>query len=146
MNEIIGILENPHLAKHGNISVKQVRGCTYKFCIHQRDWKVGDKILDNISNSIQDSYRTIVLLSNSFLASRWCQHEFDEAYKENKLIVIMMNDENVLNFDKHKTIKSYVECCTYLDREDSNLWKKLAYCLPYKNTDNDSQGIEIPFA
>ena len=134
VQEIVGVLENPQLPKHKNLNLQQAKGRTYKFCIHQRDWQGGAQILDNILHSVQRSHRTIILLSESFLASDWCQHEFDEAYRQKKVIVLMMksNENSMLNFDKNEKINSYIKTYTYLKQEDEHLWKKLAYQLPHK--------------
>ena len=76
-------------------------------------------------------------MSQSFLDSMWCQREFDEAYRKNKLIVIMMTPSSTeggaLDFDEaNAVIKSYVKTFTYLKEEDPDFWNKLAYHLPHK--------------
>ena len=75
-------------------------------------------------------------MSQSFLNSMWCQREFDEAYRKNKLIVIMVtpsSEGGALDFDEaNAVIKSYVKTFTYLKQEDPDFWSKLAYHLPHK--------------
>ncbi|KAH3893109.1 hypothetical protein DPMN_017252 [Dreissena polymorpha] len=51
-------------------------------CIHQRDFLPGNAISDNIIHAIQSSRKTIVILSNSFLKSKWCMYEFNIAQME----------------------------------------------------------------
>lgn len=124
-------LENPDNA----LNSEQLGGRIYRCCLHHRDWRAGESILENIIASVNDSHRTIILMSSHFLASHWCQAEFDEAYKRNKLIVIMLDDPDqpeTLDLEAHAIVKSYMSTFTYLKRSDPNLWKKLAYHLPHK--------------
>ena len=46
-----------------------------KFCIAQRDFMVGKKIIDNIMDSINRSRKTILLVDETFIRSKWCQEE-----------------------------------------------------------------------
>ncbi|KAH3840017.1 hypothetical protein DPMN_113459 [Dreissena polymorpha] len=51
-------------------------------CLHQRDSLPGNAISDNIIHAIQSSRKTIVILSESFLRSKWCMYEFNMARME----------------------------------------------------------------
>ncbi|WAQ99152.1 TLR4-like protein [Mya arenaria] len=51
-------------------------------CIHQRDFLAGNDVTDNIINAIQCSKKTITILSNGFLRSKWCMYEFNMARME----------------------------------------------------------------
>ncbi|KAH3870814.1 hypothetical protein DPMN_034004 [Dreissena polymorpha] len=46
-------------------------------CLHQRDFLPGNEISDNIIHAIQSSRKTVVILSNAFLKSKWCMYEFN---------------------------------------------------------------------
>jgi hypothetical protein len=46
-----------------------------RICIHHRDWLAGIDIVDNIVTSIEKSRRTIIVLSDNFAKSQWCQYE-----------------------------------------------------------------------
>ena len=46
-----------------------------KFCIAQRDFVVGKTIIDNIMDSINRSPKTILLVDDTFINSKWCQEE-----------------------------------------------------------------------
>ena len=76
----------------------------------------------------------------------WCQREFDEAYRKNKLIVIMMYDDDGLDYVEANTvIKSYVKTYTYLRQDDPDFWNKLAYHLPHKAMPATSSGLHRMF-
>ncbi|XP_074555442.1 toll-like receptor 2 [Halichoeres trimaculatus] len=46
-------------------------------CLHKRDFVPGHWILDNIMSSIEQSRRTIFVLSENFVQSDWCRYELD---------------------------------------------------------------------
>merc|ERR1711981_1320729 len=99
------VLESPALSKDIVLNAEQVGGRTYRLCIHQRDWQGGQMILKNIKDSVKNSFRTIILLSKDFSNSQWCQHEFDEAYKEKKVIIIMMEGTKISDFEGNSIIQ-----------------------------------------
>ena len=48
----------------------------YKLCLHERDFLVGVPICDNITNAVEGSKCTLVVVSENWLESDWCQYEF----------------------------------------------------------------------
>ena len=52
----------------------------YKLCLHDRDFRVGAPIEDNIMESVTNSRRLLMVLSNNFLRSEWCKLEFRAAH------------------------------------------------------------------
>ena len=116
--------------------MEQIGGRLYRLIIHERDWVGGKPIIENIQDSVDNSFRTIILLSSNFANSDWCQHEFIKAYQENKIIIIMMEGTNISDFDGNELIQGYLKTYTYLKQEDPMLWKKLSYQLPHKSMGN----------
>jgi hypothetical protein len=49
---------------------------TFRCCIHDRDWIPGRPIGESIADSVNSSHRTLILLSQNFLRSPYCQQEF----------------------------------------------------------------------
>ncbi|KAF4520265.1 hypothetical protein B566_EDAN010732, partial [Ephemera danica] len=47
----------------------------YTLCLHERDFRLGTYIMDNIMENIEKSRRVLFVLSNSFLDSEWCKWE-----------------------------------------------------------------------
>ena len=139
VEKMVKILESPTTREEKQLNLEQLGGRRYKFCIHERDWAGGKKILDNITDSVKNSFRTIILLSKNFANSEWCQHEFDEAYKENKVIIVMLEGTTISDFDGNDIIQSHLRSVTYLKQEDPKLWKKLSYQLPHKQMEKRSQ-------
>ena len=48
-------------------------------CIHHRNWLPGPTIEENISFSVENSRKTLVLLTESFRKSGWCEFEVEMA-------------------------------------------------------------------
>lgn len=54
----------------------------YKLCIHLRDWPAGEWIPKQIINSVKESRRTIIIMSNHFVGSDWGKMEFIYAQQQ----------------------------------------------------------------
>ena len=48
-------------------------------CIDDRDFTPGVPILDNTVDAIHSSYKVILVLTDHFVSSQWCQYEADQA-------------------------------------------------------------------
>ena len=48
-------------------------------CIDDRDFTPGVPILDNTVDAIHSSYKVILVLTDHFVSSQWCQYETDQA-------------------------------------------------------------------
>ncbi|XP_063073918.1 toll-like receptor 1 [Engraulis encrasicolus] len=55
--------------------VPTLEGAGLSLCIHERDFVPGQWIVDNIINCVEDSYKTIFVLSQNFVQSDWCNYE-----------------------------------------------------------------------
>ena len=110
---------------------------SYRLCIHERDWLPGNLISWNIVNSVQNSKRTILILSESFIRSIWFQVEFHTAYyqmledKMDRLIVIVRG--NLPPKDElDKDLNFLLTTKTYLVWGEKWFWEKLYYAMPHK--------------
>jgi len=106
----------------------------FRICLHDRDFEVGATISENILNSVEQSKRMIIVLSNGFIQSEWCKYEFKAAHhrvlkdKTNYLIMVLFDDVPTNNLDDE--IKLYLRTNTYLSVNNKWFWKKLLYALP----------------
>ena len=103
----------------------------FNLCIHSRDFHPGLRIFDNIQKAIVTSNSAIMVMSQAFVNSIWCKAEFEQCFMENlndpafKLFVIMMQPANTLvNLTEY--IRTFVEQKTYLDKNDPELFQKIA--------------------
>ena len=55
---------------------------TLQVCVHSRDWNVGEDIPSQIFRSVEDSRKTIIVLSQSYIESQWSDMEFKAAHKK----------------------------------------------------------------
>ena len=54
----------------------------FKCCLHSRDWLPGECIPDQILHSVENSRRTIIILSHHYLDSMWSNMEFRAAHSK----------------------------------------------------------------
>ncbi|CAG2221169.1 unnamed protein product [Mytilus edulis] len=59
---------------HGEL-LKRLEDLNLKICVHYRDFVPGQPITSNIENFMNKSWKIIVVMSNNFAKSEWCQWE-----------------------------------------------------------------------
>ncbi|XP_067668965.1 toll-like receptor 3 [Haliotis asinina] len=89
-----------------------------KLCVHDRDFQVGKLIVDNIVDSIQESRKIMIVLSNEFAQSGWCQFELNLIQRhvlENgqRLLVVVMLEE-IDSCHVTKAMRAMLQTTTYL--------------------------------
>ena len=118
--ELIPRLESPELP--------------YRLCIHHRDWIAGGSITNTIAESVENSRRTILLLSDNFMRSQYCNYEFQAAHhralevRRPYLIIVLLEDKLPEGMDQDMLL--YTKTHTYLKRSDPLFWEKLTIAMP----------------
>ncbi|CAC5393357.1 unnamed protein product [Mytilus coruscus] len=70
----------------------------FKLCLHQRDFRAGENIVDNIIDAICKSREVVIVITQEYLDSQWGKFEIDmsrmQLHQRNKnmLILIMLED------------------------------------------------------
>ncbi|CAH1782835.1 unnamed protein product [Owenia fusiformis] len=127
----------------------------YKLCLHERDFRAGEPIVDNINNAIDNSKRTIIVLSNEFLQSGYAIYEFVRSHDDwvrgerDPVILVLYDPLDILDEDelaKHETLKTYISTRTYLERNNKYFWESIMLAMPrrrrQRNIDNDDDENE----
>ncbi|NWX25079.1 TLR1 protein, partial [Aegotheles bennettii] len=102
-------------------NLEKGEGCV-QLCQHERNFIPGKSIVENIINCIEQSYRSIFVLSPNFVQSEWCHYELYFAHHKlfsensNSLILILLEPipPYVIPARYHK-LKALMAKRTYLE-------------------------------
>ncbi len=117
--------------------IDPLQGMEFNLCVPARDFEAGDFKSQMIVKSVKDSKRTIIVLSQNFINSEWCQFEFAQSHlklledESFKLLLIAYDDPKTLMLkDAPKLITEYINSRTYLAKDNSLFFEKLLYQMP----------------
>ena len=93
-----------------------------RMCLHDRDWLVGRDIVDNIVASIENSRKTVLIVSNAFAISQWCHFELAmvqtrllELDRDNVVLVLL---EEILDANMSPRLRLQMQKQTYIEWPD----------------------------
>ncbi|KAF4522338.1 hypothetical protein B566_EDAN011058 [Ephemera danica] len=126
----------------------------YNLCLHERDFRLGNFIMDNIVENIEKSRRVIFVLSNNFLKSEWCKwelrmatHRIFERSNSDFLILLML--ENLQRDLVPLSLRVLLTTRTYLEwkQKPEVFWNRLKQILgePLSNPVINSQNSLEPY-
>lgn len=87
-----------------------------RLCLHYRDWVVGDYIPSQIARSVEQSRKTLIVLSEHFARSDWAQMEFRAAHGRERLLVLVLGALEERNL--HPDLRAYISTNTYIKADD----------------------------
>nr|QPD07683.1 toll-like receptor 13 [Nibea albiflora] len=112
----------------------------WRLCLHHRDFKPGKPIIDNITDAIYASRKTICVISRRYLESEWCSREiqvasfrlFDE--RKDVLILVFLEEIPTYEMSPYYRMRKLLKRQTYLswpqDQEQTKVfWEKLRKAL-----------------
>ena len=97
-----------------------------KLCVHERDFRPGQPITNNIIDAIQSSIKVIIALSKAYLRSKWCFYEFHMSRMQSiysrtgeSILIIVMLENLPLNGDMPLELAKWIRHESYLEyRQD----------------------------
>nr|CAD7586252.1 unnamed protein product [Timema genevievae] len=130
----------------------------YRLCLHERDFILGSFISTNIVSSLQNSKFTIVILTNNFVTSQWCQWELEMAnhrlFEDDSDFLILLELERLDRTKVPRHLNYLMATRTYLEwpqhnveKKQDSMWRRLELALGTSvlNKEVDtSKFVEIP--
>uniref|UniRef100_A0A3B3ZY68 TIR domain-containing protein n=1 Tax=Periophthalmus magnuspinnatus TaxID=409849 RepID=A0A3B3ZY68_9GOBI len=120
----------PHLEKNQG----------WKLCLHHRDFEPGKPIVENITDAIYGSRKTLCVISRRYLQSEWCSREmqvasfrlFDE--RKDVLILVFLEDIPSAHLSPYYRMRKVLRRQTYLrwpgiGPGEALFWEKLRKAL-----------------
>nr|CAD7586251.1 unnamed protein product [Timema genevievae] len=115
----------------------------YKLCLHERDFRLGSLILENIEDAMRNSRYTIMVLSRGFVLSQWCRWELEMAnyklFEDRREFLILIEKERLDRSDIPRHLKYLIDTRTYLEwpepdqtsssSQEKVLWRRLKKAL-----------------
>uniref|UniRef100_A0A8C5AH05 Toll-like receptor 13 n=2 Tax=Gadus morhua TaxID=8049 RepID=A0A8C5AH05_GADMO len=112
----------------------------WTLCLHHRDFQPGKSIMENITDAIYSSRKTICVVSRDYLKSEWCSREIQVAsfrlFDEQKdvLILVFLEDIPMQQLSPYYRMRRLLKRKTYLSwsRADAHpdlFWEKLRQAL-----------------
>uniref|UniRef100_A0A3Q3BJN7 Toll-like receptor 13 n=1 Tax=Kryptolebias marmoratus TaxID=37003 RepID=A0A3Q3BJN7_KRYMA len=92
----------------------------WRLCLHHRDFQPGKPIMENITDAIYGSRKTICVISRHYLQSEWCSREIQMAsfrlFDEQKdvLILLFLEDIPSRHLSPYYRMRKLVKKRTYL--------------------------------
>ncbi|XP_058832422.1 toll-like receptor 6 isoform X2 [Topomyia yanbarensis] len=112
-------------------------------CLHERDFKVGISILENIIYCMDKSRTLLLVMSESFLLSHWCQFEMHLAQhrlletRREQLILVLLED--IPKSKRPKTLHYLMKTKTYIIWPQPVPEKKSKHSKQDKDVKNSSK-------
>uniref|UniRef100_A0A3Q2DVC2 TIR domain-containing protein n=1 Tax=Cyprinodon variegatus TaxID=28743 RepID=A0A3Q2DVC2_CYPVA len=92
----------------------------WRLCLHHRDFQPGKPIIENITDAIYSSRKTICVISRSYLQSEWCSREIQMAsfrlFDEKRDVLILLFLEEIPGYllSPYFRMRKLVKKRTYL--------------------------------
>ncbi|KAL5021239.1 hypothetical protein ScPMuIL_000394 [Solemya velum] len=132
----------------------------FKLCMHFRDFVPGENISNNIINAINNSRRTILLLSPRYIDSDWAKLEYQVAQREmlkrrHLIVPIVLEDFSDSSTEIDPNLKAIINSVTYIEwpgiereKKLNKFWERVRLSMPktkrqsaLSQSSSDSQGI-----
>uniref|UniRef100_A0A668RNL4 TIR domain-containing protein n=1 Tax=Oreochromis aureus TaxID=47969 RepID=A0A668RNL4_OREAU len=121
----------------------------WRLCLHHRDFQPGKPIIENITDAIYSSRKTICVISGSYLQSEWCSREIQMAsfrLFDEKDVLILLFPEKIpaRQLSPYYRMRKLVKKRTYLSWPQAGqhpgvFWQNVRRALETRNENPDRQ-------
>ncbi|XP_069128055.1 uncharacterized protein [Argopecten irradians] len=124
----------------------------FTLCLHFRDFMPGETIANNIINAVNNSRRTILILTPRYIQSEFTRFEYQVAQHEmlkrkHRIIPILLEDisDSVSSMDPN--LRQIIRSVTYIEypgvdateKKLNTFWKRMALSMPKTRTTEEHQ-------
>ncbi|PVD36494.1 hypothetical protein C0Q70_03478 [Pomacea canaliculata] len=112
-------------------------GLGLRLCLHQRDFIPGRNIVDNIASSVETSKKMLMVFSEHFARSQWCQFELSLCLhhamdRDDALLIVCL--DNISSRDLTAAMLAVLKTTTFIQWDDdsdaqSSFWGRLSVAL-----------------
>ncbi|XP_067678317.1 protein draper-like [Haliotis asinina] len=125
---------------------KLEKNLNFKLCLHFRDFMPGETIANNIIEAVENSRRTIMILTPSYIQSEFCRFEYQRAQHEmlkrkQRIIPIVLQDITKDRVYMDETLCTILDSITYIewprDRNEKKVdkfWKRVELSMPKRRS------------
>lgn len=104
------------------VLLKNLETCGLHVCIRLRDFEFGEHIADNIEKYMESSWKVIIVMSNDFTKSEWCQWEMDlvlerRRHRGKRAIVLIMYQQ-IDSSHMMSSVRSLLDTTPYLQYKE----------------------------
>ncbi|VDI40580.1 Hypothetical predicted protein [Mytilus galloprovincialis] len=106
---------------HG-VLLKHLENCNLNVCVHDRDFDVGEPILNSVEKYMAKSWKIIVVLSNNFAKSEWCQWEIalvqERRRRQGKEVLVLVMYQQIDSKHMITPLKALLDTTPYLSYKE----------------------------
>ncbi|OWF38168.1 toll-like receptor 4 [Mizuhopecten yessoensis] len=126
----------------------------FTLCMHFRDFLPGETIANNIINAVNNSRRTILILTPRYIESEFTRFEYQVAQHEmlkrkHRIIPVLLEDISDSMSSMDPNLRQIIKSVTYIEYPGSDatekklntFWKRMALSMPKTRSTEEHQKL-----